>query len=136
MVIMEDVLLLTKPKKGGLLPYFSVVLTLFTLGGVIYLFSSGMDSSAKLTWMFIIAIVPITGVAMLAFTQMNVGNRTLRRRVAELIGGTSDAIKQQDGVLEKLSRDGSGTEDLAAYLNRSGCFPVFNRTQAAEGAWN
>ncbi|MBO7709703.1 MAG: cardiolipin synthase [Lachnospiraceae bacterium] len=159
---MEDVLSLTKPRKGGLLrlifsrffiivvllilqilivisfyawlrdllPFFSVLLVLFTLGGVIYLFSSGMDSSAKLTWMFIIAIMPITGVAMLAFTQTNVGNRALRRRVAELIAGTSDAIKQQEGILEKFSRDGSGTDDLAAYLNRSGCFPVFHRTQA------
>ena len=72
-----------------MLPFFSVLLAVFTIGGVIYLFNSGMDSTARLTWMFIISIMPITGAAMLAFTQTNLGNRTVRRRVKELIGETS-----------------------------------------------
>ena len=158
---MDDVLNLTKPKKGGLLhlifsrffiivillvvqillvisfygwlkgllPFFSVILALFTLFGIVYLFCSGMDSSAKLTWMFIISIMPITGVAMLAFTQTNVGHRKIRQRVRELVDSTADALKQPEGVLEKLSADGSGTDDLVRYLNRSGCFPAYNRTK-------
>ena len=112
-----------------LLPFFQAVLSLFTLCGVIFLFSSGMDASAKLTWMFIIAIVPVTGVALLAFTQTNLGNRAVRRRTRDLIDATSDALKQPEGVLEKLSADGSGMGDLALYLNRNGCFPVYDGTE-------
>ena len=109
--------------------YFYIVLISFTLGCVVYLFNCGMDSSAKLTWMFIIAIIPIAGAMMLAFTQTNMGNRKIRTRVKELIDQTSDALRQPEGVLEKISRDGSGTDDLAKYLNRSGCFPVYKNTE-------
>ena len=113
----------------SLLPFFSVITVAITVGGVIYLFNSGMDSSAKLTWMFIIALLPITGAALLAFTQTNLGHRAIRRRAAEMIGQTFDAIPQPEGVLEKLAGDASGTDDLDAYLNRSGCFPVFDDTE-------
>ena len=111
------------------LPFFSLVLVLFTLGGVIYLFNCGMDSSARLTWMFIIALLPITGVALLAFTQLNVGNRKVRQRVEELIDETSGALPVKEEVLKKFADDGSGTDDLITYLNRSGCFPVYDRTE-------
>ena len=114
---------------GHLLPFFSVIMSLLTLAGVIYLFSCGMDASAKLTWMFIISIIPISGVAMLIFTQANVGHRKITERISELIDSTSDSLEQPAGVLEKLSADGSGTDDLVRYLNRSGCFPAYDRTQ-------
>ena len=31
---------------------------------------------------------------------------------------------------EKLETDASGTDDLVKYLNRNGCFPVYDRTEA------
>ena len=112
-----------------LLPYFSGALVLFTICGVIYLFNSDMDSSAKVTWMFLISIMPITGVALLAFTKTNVGHRAVCRRVGELIGLTKEALPQPEGVLEKLADDASGTDDLVRFLNRSGCFPIYDRTE-------
>ena len=110
-------------------PVFSVLLVALIVGGVIYLFNSGMDPAAKLTWMFVIAILPVTGAAMLAFTHMNLGHRSVRRREAELIDETRDAIPQPEGVLEKLAGDSSGTDDLVTYLNQSNCFPVYANTE-------
>ena len=101
----------------SLIPFFSAITAAFTLAGIIYLFNSGMDSAAKLTWMFIIALLPISGAAMLAFTQLNLGHRAIQRRAAEMIGMTAGAIPQDAGTLEKLAGDPSGTDDLAAYLN-------------------
>ena len=66
------------------MPLYTALMMTLTIVGVIYLFNSGMDSSAKLTWMFIIAILPIAGVAMLAFSQTSIGNRKLKHRVQEL----------------------------------------------------
>ena len=110
-------------------PLFSTLTVILTIVGIIYLFNCGMDSSAKLTWMLIIALMPIAGAAMLAFTQSNLGHRTVKRRVAELIGMTSNAIPQDASVLEKLEGDASGTEDLVRFMNRSGCFPAFDKTE-------
>ena len=113
------------------LSVFSVLTTLFVAGGVVYLFNCGMDSSAWLTWMFIIAILPITGAIFLFFTRKNLGHRLLTNREADLIRQTRGAIPQPEGVLEDLKADGSGTEDLVTYLNRSGCFPVYAGTEVS-----
>ena len=43
-------------------PWFSAAEFLFTVLMVIYLFNSGMDSAAKLTWMFLVAILAGAGV--------------------------------------------------------------------------
>ena len=115
---------------GDLLPHFMTFLVVLIIIGVIYLFNSGMDSSAKLTWMLVIAIMPITGAALLVFTQTNFGHRALSRRARLLIASTSKAIEQKESVLQELSDDPSGTDDLDRYLNRSGCFPVYDRTKA------
>ena len=113
----------------NLLPFFSFVLVLITLGGGIYLFNSGMDSPAKLTWMFVIAILPVSGVAFLIFTRVNLGHRKIQDRVGELISMTKDAVSQPEGVMEKLAATRSGTDDLVTYLNNSGCFPAFDQTE-------
>ena len=112
------------------LPHMQAVQAFFTLLMVIYLFNSGMDSSAKLTWMFIIAVLPVVGAGLLWFTQTNLGHRAIKKRVAELIDATRDALPQDAAVKELLAHDGAGVDDLSTYLCRSGCFPVFDGTQA------
>ena len=111
------------------LPYFSGLRLAFVVAMIIYLFNSGMDFSAKLTWMLVLAVFPVPGAIFLLFTQRNVGYRKIARREKELIRKTRIAIPQPQGVLEELEKDGSGTDALAMYLNRSGCFPVYNNTE-------
>ena len=67
------------------LPILINLMRLFSLAMVIYLFNCKMDSSAKLTWMFIIAILPLAGAAFLLFTQSNIGHRMERKLVDEQI---------------------------------------------------
>jgi cardiolipin synthase len=38
-------------------------------------------------------------------------------------------IRQDERTFEKLRTDGSGTDDLCTYLNRGGCFPVYENTE-------
>ena len=112
------------------LPILINVMRLFSLGMVIYLFNCKMDSSAKLTWMFIIAVLPLAGAAFLLFTQSNIGHRVETKLVDEQIQRSRGFLEQPPHVLEKLEHDGSGVDDLCRYLNRSGCFPLFDRTEA------
>ena len=41
-----------------------------------------------------------------------------------------ELLDQPENVLERLERDGSGTDDLCRYLNRSGRFPLYDHTAA------
>ena len=101
---------------------------LFSLVMVIYLFNSSMDSSAKLTWMLIIAILPLAGAVFLLFTQSNVGHRMERVLVENQIKESRELLEQPENVLEAVQHDGTGTDDLCRYLNRSGCFPLYDHS--------
>ena len=46
----------------GLFSHFIAFLGIFTFIMLVYLFNSKMDSTAKLTWMFIIAIFQVVGL--------------------------------------------------------------------------
>ena len=111
-------------------PHFAAAQTVFTVLMIIYLFNNRMDSSAKLTWMWIIYLSPIPGTIFLLFTQRNWGHRTTKKRTEQIIAETKTELEQDKRVLSALERDGSGTDDLVRYLGRSGCFPVYDGTEA------
>ena len=112
------------------LPVLVNIMGLFSFLMTVYLFNSDMDSTAKLTWMFLIALVPLPGAAMLLFTRTNFGHRLEKRMVDHQIAITRAALPQPPGVLDALARDGSGMNDLCTFLNRSGCFPAYDGTEA------
>ncbi len=110
-------------------PNLIYILRLFSLVMVIYLVNCTMDSSAKLTWMLIISVFPLVGTGILLFTQTNLGHRMERKLIRQQIEASKDLISQPQNVIKEIEHDGSGTDDLSTYLNRSGCFPLFNRTE-------
>ena len=109
--------------------HFVAFLAVFAALMMIYLFNSKMDTSAKLTWMFIIGTVRISGALMLLFTQTNAGHRLIKKRSEDMIDRTRDLLKQDPEVMRKLRETDIYTDDLVKYLNRSGCFPVYARTE-------
>ena len=112
-----------------LFPHFVACLGIFTVIMMIYLFNSKMDSTAKLTWMFIIAVFQVPGALMLLFTQTNAGHRLIKERTEKMIADTKDMIPQDSQVMRQLREEDSYTDDLVRYLNRSGCFPAFAKTE-------
>ena len=70
---------------SNLTPYMAALKLVFTALMVVYLFNNSMDSSAKLTWMFLISVFQVPGAIFLLFTRMNVGYRKLERRERTLI---------------------------------------------------
>ena len=111
------------------LPMLLNIQWVFTLVMIIYLFNNSMDSSAKLTWMLIISLLPLPGAAMLLWTQLNVGHRMETKFVKTQIENTRTALSQPENVIREIEHDGSGTDDISKYLNHTGCFPVFDKTQ-------
>ena len=108
---------------------FAALQWIFTLVMLVYLFTNQMDYSAKLTWMFLFALVPIPAAIFLLFTQTNFGHRTVRTRVQEMIAETKEELIQPPGVLKALEKDGGATDDLVRWMNRSGCFPAYAGSQ-------
>ena len=111
------------------LTHYEVLRGIFTFAMVLYLFNSSMDSSAKLTWMMIIAVAPFFGTTFLFYSRINLGQNVLHDKVEEMIRRTKKLLPQKESVLQELERDPYGTEDLHRYLNREGCFPVYDDTE-------
>ncbi len=111
------------------LPALLNVQWIFSFMMIIFLFNTSMDSSAKLTWMLIISVIPFAGAAMLLWTQLNVGHRMETKNVKKQIENTRTALSQPENVVREIEHDGSGTDDLSRYLNKTGCFPVYDKTQ-------
>ncbi len=111
------------------LPILLSLQWVFTFVMIVYLFNNRMDSSAKLTWMLIIALVPVPGAILLFLSQNNIGHRMETTLVKKQIEMTAGLLEQPRNVIDEVENDGSGTDDLSHYLSRSGCFPLYDRTK-------
>ncbi len=112
------------------LPHYAVIQTVFIFCMILYLVNNQMDYSAKLTWLALIAVVPVLGAVLLAYTQTNLGQRATSKRVSDLIAMSRDMIIQDPETMEQLKGDPYATDDLQRYLSRSGCFPIYRGTEA------
>lgn len=109
--------------------WFALVQTVFSVGMVLYLFSCVMDATAKLTWLFLIMLFPVPATIMLWFTRKDIGHRAVKARMDGLITVTKDKLPQDQNILIKPELVDSGVDALNRFLNRSGCFPIYENTE-------
>ena len=112
------------------LPHLMWTTTAFTLIMIIYLLNNRMNPTAKITWLILIMLAPLFGAFMLWYTRSELGHRALRGRVMNLIRETDTLIAQDQDVVDKLAEDKPEAVTLARYINRSGCYPVYDNTKA------
>ena len=110
-------------------PELMVIFWVFTVAMIIYLLNSSMDYSAKLTWMIVIVSLPFAGALLLLFSQSNAGHRAEKQRIEAQLELSDGMLSQNEKVKAEIEHDGSGTDDIGKYLDKSGCFPIFDRTQ-------
>ncbi len=106
----------------------NVFLIIFSIGMVIYLYNSRMDSTSKLTWMMLIGLFPVPGALFLGFTRLDLGSRNLKRAVLSMRELTRDKIPQDPKIIEKLEEDGGDMEDLHHFISKTGNYPVYENT--------
>ena len=97
----------------------------FSFTMVFYLFMCNMDSTAKLTWLLILSIAPITGALLLLYTRREFGHNFIKKRSAQLIEETRGMISSSEKAFDDPDIQRSGTDDLCRYLSRTGCYPLF-----------
>jgi len=110
-------------------PWITIFYAIFNIIIIIYLFNNNMDSSAKLTWMLLIAIFPLAGAFFLWFTQSNFANRKLQERILFILRDTNYISVQPPDVVRRLEQDMSGSLPLSRYLGKSGCYPIYDNTE-------
>lgn len=97
----------------------------------IYIINTRIDPTAKLTWVILVMAFPVFGTLLYLYTVLEFGHRSLRQRVEILINSTRKKIPQEKAVLENFVAKDPGAASIAHYLQRTGCFPVFDRTDVS-----
>lgn len=105
---------------GGTVLFMSVM--------VLYLLNKDMNATVKLTWLLLIMLVPVFGALLFWYTQTEIGHRAVKERLNQLIKDTKNSIPQGEETLRKVQEEDAGTAALTTYLNRTGCFPVYENT--------
>ena len=114
---------------GNLLPHYFGGSVVVTAAMVVYLLNSKMDNSAKITWMVVVAILPVVGVPLFFYVKSNAGHNLLRKRLMELENTLRPQLPQNREVVERLRRAEPGAASLAKYLHGpGGGFPVYENT--------
>lgn len=112
-----------------LLPHYYGGTIVFSACVVIYLLNTSMDSTAKITWLILITLLPIFGALLLLYTRMDVGHRAVKERLNQLIKETKTSIRQKEETIHKLQSESQETVALANYIARTGCYPVYDNTE-------
>ena len=110
------------------LPHVMGGSVLLTFLMVVYLLNSRLNPTAKITWLIVIMLLPVFGVLLFLYTQSNIGHRALKKWVNDVIAESKSCIVQETGVMERFTRENCGAASLARYIQRSGCYPVYEKT--------
>lgn len=116
-------------KFRQLAPHYLGVASVFYLLMIIVLVNSDHDASAKITWLIVMVLFPIFGALLYIFTSVDIGHRALKKRLSDIIAETRQTIEQDRDVLERVEDKSPELADLAYYINRTGCYPVYSNTQ-------
>lgn len=115
----------------GYLHYFYVLCVLLSALAVIAILNEPIDSSFKMAWIIPVLVIPVFGVLLYIFVQMQFQTRELSRRLAASAEKTRPYLKQNEDVREELGVLDGRMAGLADYLGKMAGAPVYKNTEAA-----
>ena len=104
---------------------FSIIVMCFVAVMVLELFSCDMDSTAKLTWLFLMILLPVQISVMFWITRRRIGHRKMEKRLHTFREETKNILPLDSSATETAD---PGTRELCTYLNNGGCFPLYKNT--------
>lgn len=86
-----------------------------------------MDSGMKISWAFIIAAVPVFGVALYSFVRLDLATGRIKKRLRDIYDSTSYLNENDTLVLKRIVSDSEKDAGLIRYIKEySGYFPYQN----------
>lgn len=95
---------------------------------VIYILNSKENPSFKLVWIIPILVIPVFGVFFYLFTRVQLGTKTIEKRLLLLLESQRDYLHQDKFTMEALEKENVQVFNLAKYMNKCGGFPIHTNT--------
>lgn len=102
----------------------AIVVTVF---GYMFLLNSRSDSSVKLTWMVLFTVLPIIGIFLYFYMQLEIGHRLEKRRLVRLNEESSQLIETEPQLMEKIQEE-KDLLGVATFVGATGPYPVYENT--------
>ena len=115
-------------KFSQLAPHYYIISAVFYTLVSTAIVNSDHDASSKITWLTIMAFLPIFGALLYIYTTVDIGHRILKKRVTHILKNTKNKITQDKSVIDKAEEICPDVADLNYYLNKSGRFPLYENT--------
>ncbi len=108
--------------------YLTGTVTVLTAVFMAYLLNTRSNPSIKLTWCFIIALVPVFGVLLYLFITFDWGHRAEQRVLQTIEQETARLMPPQQELMDRLRTEEPGFWPLAHYLADANGYPVYENT--------
>ena len=95
---------------------------------LVYLLNTRSNPSIKLTWCFIIALVPVFGVLLYLFISFDLGHREEQRVLMGMVKECAPLMPRQQALMERLKEEEPEFLPLARYLSAANGYPVYDNT--------
>lgn len=102
--------------------------TLITAIIVIYIINKKGNPTFKLAWILPVLIIPVFGCLFYLFVQFQIGTRLINYRLTQIIKKTKGYLKQDDKIIEELSKEDKQVSNLATYVSTYGGYPMYKDT--------
>ncbi len=100
---------------------------------LIYIINSRSDPTVKLTWCFVVALVPVVGIPLYIFIKLDVGHRTVQKSVSRCIAETMPYFpihpkSEAEDLTRALKNTDPDAASIAVYLRDRAAFPPYVNT--------
>lgn len=95
---------------------------------VIYEVNRTENPTFKITWLLLIALVPIFGMLLYVYTRFDISSRAIRHSLGEAIEYVRKEAPSDNELLNELKENGSSLSGTAKFLSDYGSSPVFTNS--------
>ncbi len=95
---------------------------------LIYIMNTGSDPTVKLTWSFIVALVPVVGIPLYFYIKLDLGHRAVQKSISRCIEETRPYFPLRsdgEGVTGVLEKSAPEAASIARYLSDTAGFPPY-----------
>lgn len=107
------------------LPLLFGSVEVFTALMLLHVLCSRDNPSIKLSWCITIALLPVFGMLLYFFVQLEIGHRMVRKMVDSSMADSRAYIPLQTPLKEKLKNEDKNLRNLVTYVENHGNFPIY-----------
>lgn len=95
---------------------------------IIYILNEPINPSFKMAWIVPVLVIPVFGVLLYIFVQMQFQTKLLARRLRVTTKATAPYLKQDQAVQDKIRKSSLRSSHLVDYMKDCAGYPVYENT--------